>query len=454
MTKINYMKIVYTQLYNGSYKNKLNIKFLLMKIKQIMILGFLPQTFNSVCRISEVLIELQQHGHDQYMGWEMKVCCRADDIVNRLGEQAKIMEEDLNDWRDTIRHQRNHFYHLNYFTTQQLLSLREELGCFKEGRADRPIKPEIMALLQSVSLDITPQNVQDLLCDIIAILGEQTALDKSSEGYVKAIQDSVTHKANRYNDSLKHNLADSIKPSIQFNKKTLSATQDDISQPQLSIDDLTDNQKTILANVKQTCNLRTKLVLLAFDRCAKADDEDVVVEWCLDNSENFPYPDSDEETASSMSYDDDDHDSITSDRPSHATTMDYEEQRTITDASAGNRKINARIHIRQHVPIDEHHPTVTDLVEAGFDLEQSIKAASKYPDDPSAAMDYLDDSNTAGGTLFQSSVTAEELFGNSSSSSMTVEPIVHSDGFGLEEESVPLCTQRQDSSMSNTSQTL
>ena len=421
------------------------------------------QTFNSVCRISEVLIELQQHGHDQYMGWEMKVCCRANDIVNRLGEQAKIMEEDLNNWRDTIRDERGNFYHLNYFTTQQLLSLREELGCFKEGRADRPIKPEIMALLQSVSLDITPQNVKDSLFNIIAILGEQTALDESSEEYVKAIQDSVTHKANRYNESLKNNLAaDSIKLSIQSNKKTLNATQvlknivvnDDISQPQLSIDDLTDNQKTILANVKQTYSLHTKHVLLAFDRCAKADDEDVVVEWCLEHSEDFPYPDSDEETASTTSYDDDDHDSITSDSPSHTTTMDYSVPPTKTDSSAGNRKINARIHIRQHVPIDEHHQTVIDLVEAGFDLEQSIKAASKYPNDPSAAIDYLDDSNIEeGGSLFQSIVTAEELFGESSLSSI-VEPVVHSDGFGLEEESVPVFTQRQDSSMSDTSQTL
>ena len=407
-----------------------------------------------------MLIELQQNGHDQYMGWEMKVCCRANDIVNRLEEQAKTMERDLSRWRNTIRDERDNFYHLNYFTTQQLLSLRWELGCFKEGRADRPIKPEVMALLQSVSRDITPQNVKESLFDIIAILGEQTALDESSEEYVKAIQDSVTHKANRYNYSLKQNLADSIKPS-QFTKKTLSATEvlknivvnDDIPEPQLSINELTDNQKTILANVKQNYNLHTKHVLLAFDRCAKADDEDVIVEWCLEHSQDFPYLDSDEETASTISYDDDDHDSITSDSPSHAT-MDYVPPTTI-DSSAGNRKINAKIHIRQHVPIDEHNPTVIDLVEAGFDLEQSIKAASKYPNDPSAAIDYLDDTNTSeGGSLFQSSVTAEELFGESSSSGMTVEPIVHSDGFGLEEESVPVFTQRQDSSMSNTSQTL
>ncbi len=405
-----------------------------------------------------MLIELQQHGQDEYIGWEMKVCCRADDIVNRLGEQAKTMERDLKDWRSAIRQQRNNFYHLNYFTTHQLLSLREELGCFKET-TDKHIKPEIMALLLSVSRGITTQIVKDWLFDIRNIIGEQTSLDQlSSEEYEKSIQGSLTHKAN-YNDL--NSLSRSNNPSI---KKASSASKsivilnNDIPDPLLTIEDLTDNQKTILANVKQDFSFRTKLVLLAFDRCAEADDEDVVAEWCNERAVDFPYPDSDEETASTISYDDDDdRDSITSDSPSH-TTMDCEVPHILSKITEpdSKQKINAKIRIRNYVAIDEDHPTVIDLVEAGFDLEQSIKAASKYPDDPSAAIDYLDDSNIEeGGTLFQSSATAEELFGESSSGMTVVEPIVHSDGFGLEEESVPvLFTQRQDSSMSNTSQTL
>ncbi len=386
-----------------------------------------------------MLIELQQNGQDEYMGWEVKVCCRAHDIVNRLGELAKIMEKDLNDWRDTIRHQRNKFYHLNYFTTQQLLSLRYELGLFKESRADRPIKSEIMALLQSVSRDISPQNVKESLFEIIALFGEQAALDQSSEEYVKAIQNRMTHtcKAKSYN--LPHR-------NMQFRKKSSErikdiVVNDNIPEAILSIDELTDIQKIILANLNENYGFRTKLVLLAFDRCAKTENEEVIVEWCNENSKDFPYPDSEEETASTMSYDDDDHDSITSDSPSH-TTMDCEgpSAPTTTDSLGKNQKINAKIHFRQ---LDKHHPTVMDLVEAGFDLEQSIKAASKYPDDPSAAIDYLDDSNIEEGA------TAEELFGESSSSGMTVvEPIVHSDGL---EESVQ---QRKDSSMLTTSQTL
>ncbi len=383
------------------------------------------------------------------MGWEMKVCCRADDIVTRLGEQAKRMERDLRDWRNTIRQQRDHFYHLNYFTTQQLLSLRWELGRFKENRADSMIEPEIMALLQCVSRDITPQNVKDSSFKIIATLDEYQSV--SDHLPANDIQDSVTNNDN----SLKHNLPKRNIELSKFRKRSSEALKnivinDEIPEPTLSIDKLNDKQKIILANLNKNCGFRTKLVLLAFDILIEENEnenEEVVAEWCDENSRNFPYPDSDEETASTISYDDDDHDSVTSDSHSH-TTMDFEGPPTTIDSSTGNRKINAKIHIRQHVPsINEHHPSVIDLVEAGFDLEQSIKAASKYPDDPSAAINYLDDSNIEEGvTLFQSSATVKELFRESSSSSMTaVEPVVHSDG---------LFIQRQDSSMSNTSQTL
>ncbi len=360
-----------------------------------------------------MLIELQQHGQEEYMGWEMKVCCRADDIVTRLGEQAKIMERDLKDWRSAIRQQRNDFYHLNYFTTLQLLSLRKELGCFKET-TDKHIKLEIMALLLSVSRDITTQIVKEA---VIAILSEQTALDQLSE-------DSLTHKAN-FND-LKHNRRN--KPSIKNASVILNS---DIPDPLLTIEDLTDNQKTILVNIKQNYCFRTKLVLLAFERCAETDNEELV-EWCIERSVDFPYSDSDEDDGSTIS-DDDDCDSITI-SPLNAT-MDCEVPHALSKNTEPDSKQRINAKLRNYVAIDEEHPTVVDVMQAGFDLEQSIKAASKYPDDPSAAIDYLDDS----------SVTVEDM--------TLAEPIVHNDGFGLE-ESVPVFTQRQDSSVSNTSQTL
>ena len=120
---------------------------------------FMFQTFNSVCRIGEVLLKLQQHGHDKYVCWMQRFGCRAEDLVGRLNEIAKELEDDLERWKEKIAHGRQKFYHLNYFTTQQLLSLRRELGSFKGGNPDRSVKPETLALLQSISRDITQRNV-------------------------------------------------------------------------------------------------------------------------------------------------------------------------------------------------------------------------------------------------------------------------------------------------------
>ena len=76
-----------------------------------------------------------------------------DDIVHNLQLQASKMEEDLRKWREELSEHRTQFYELNYFTTPQLLSLREELGQYKECNPSlaKPVKSEVMSLIQCLS---------------------------------------------------------------------------------------------------------------------------------------------------------------------------------------------------------------------------------------------------------------------------------------------------------------
>ena len=46
------------------------------------------------------------------------------------------------------------------------------------------------------------------------------------------------------------------------------------------------------------------------------------------------------------------------------------------------------IHVTQKQPVDEYHPTVQQLLEAGYDVEQSIGAV-KHNENLEGAMDYL-----------------------------------------------------------------
>ena len=53
-----------------------------------------------------------------------------------------------------------------------------------------------------------------------------------------------------------------------------------------------------------------------------------------------------------------------------------------------DRSPRVEIHITQKQPVDEYHPTVQQLLEAGYDVEQSIEAVEHH-DSLERAMDYL-----------------------------------------------------------------
>ena len=63
-------------------------------------------------------------------------------------------------------------------------------------------------------------------------------------------------------------------------------------------------------------------------------------------------------------------------------------------------------HVTQKQPVNEFHPTVKQLVEAGFSVEQSIDAV-EYDDRLEEAMDYLLQSASGGG-IFQASTSVEK----------------------------------------------
>ena len=126
------------------------------------------QIFHSVCRVADVLLLLQQFGNNKYIGWTKQFNCDSAEALRRLQVQASEMENDLEDWKKELSDQREKVYELNYFTTPQLLLLREELGGFRSNpEATKPIKHEAMSLLHSLSREITSQVVKEYVQNII-----------------------------------------------------------------------------------------------------------------------------------------------------------------------------------------------------------------------------------------------------------------------------------------------
>lgn len=303
------------------------------------------------------MIELQQHGQDDYMGWKLKVYCRVSDLVSKLGDLAKKMEQDLNEWKTAVSQQRQRFYHLNYFTAQQLLVLRKELNCFRNSSSIKAISPEIMALLQSISRNVKEQDVFNTFNKLH--LKQQAS--KISE---------VSEENMSYHSSMVSNDLESM----------VVETPSSLPEPRMSVSDLSDVQKSILFNLNQNNEFNLKLILLAFDKCPEPEGEEAVESWCIENQQTFPYDDR-----------------IEDDR-SDTVSMKSSDLCMETESTA-------------HHLINEHHPTVKEFINAGIDRRLAINAVKQYPDDPVAAMNccLTDEDNE----FFDiSDETAEHLFGD------------------------------------------
>lgn len=111
----------------------------------------------------------------------MEFSCR-EDFVNDLQHQAKKMEDELEEWNRKVADTRKKYYELNYYTTRQLLVLRSELGQLRK-KYKLPQQGQVITLLSSISMEITPEVVERVVCDVSSQLMQvkETAKNKATE---------------------------------------------------------------------------------------------------------------------------------------------------------------------------------------------------------------------------------------------------------------------------------
>ena len=379
-----------------------------------------------------------------------------DGIVNSLQDQASAMEGDLKQWKDELSKHRNKFYELNYFTTPQLLSLREELGQFKGSNiSSKPVKQEVMTLLQCISRQLSSDSVKNEIQTVNGILAEQQKQNSRgklsqlySSGYeppAKLPSDNSntlsvgmdhymsTPAAEQYsNRETIENRAASIIPAAKLVTEKLQTSSG--PQPKLTDEDLTDKQKGIIDNLKESSGFQRKLILLAFERCAKPDIEEAVMTWCNDNQDNIDITDSDagsdaateqyegEELPSEEDMETDDDEALhEASPPSPLAASDLysalkERQgrplETWTPAppchhssshhssSHSVSRSTPKVKVIDREPISEDHPIVSALIDSGFSPEESFAAAEQYPDNLDRAMASLMEGPSESGELF------------------------------------------------------
>jgi len=137
------------------------------------------------------LYQLQNAGHTKYITWSLIFTC-SKISVEKLTNQAAYMEKELNDLHDSINAHRLEFHALNYFTTQQLLQIRRDLGNLKQGRA-KGITPQLYSLLSSFSLDITSDDIKGIVEAICTIFNEQEANYEKQESINEMVEIQLPH---------------------------------------------------------------------------------------------------------------------------------------------------------------------------------------------------------------------------------------------------------------------
>ena len=250
------------------------------------------QTFHSVCHIAELLINLQQVGNVKYTGWILQVPCSHEiEIIDSLQNQAKKMEVELDNWKDSVHNARQEFYELNYYTTVQLLTLRRELSM---ERTQSDVAPNVLFLLQSISSEVTSVNIQEVVTNVVTCAPPKYLPPQST------IQ-SETAKAQMFHQETE----EAVFGDYPKKRKTFS------DMPELKEEDLTEDEMKTLTYVVRSLDCSKFLVLKAFEEFrGEVMDRYDYREWCNENLDHFNFEDEiasdseDEDDAMSMSSSD------------------------------------------------------------------------------------------------------------------------------------------------------
>ena len=212
-------------------------------------------------------------------------------MVDELQQQARDMEEELQSWEEEVRQAREQYYELNYYTTLQLLTLRQELGRLKtseQPRAHSQINPQVLALLESISTEITSPRVWEVVKNVTA---EQqrggasvfTTQHHTSAEMFPARMAMPTSQVVSNVQPVQPSLADDILASADMQAST-STSRARLQQPKLTHDQLSEKQREMFDNFRN-CDYPEQLILVALEKFGEERYE--AENWIIENASQY-----------------------------------------------------------------------------------------------------------------------------------------------------------------------
>lgn len=345
------------------------------------------------------------------------------ELYDLLKYQAKKMERHLEIWLDKVKEERNKFNELNYFTTPQLLILREELGQFEASTLHSPpIKQGVMNLLYGITDSREVQFIKERLNEVNSKPIElDTEQPLANDEDVDNNENQESASGDSQSNAVAKTVEQEAKPKAKRSKsrKIKEEVNSHWPKPKLKREDLNKVQLGYYIELEES-GFDKLLILFALETCPPNSELEDIMTWCDNEKDNYTYPSSESESSSDEEMDIDEEFSETQNlaKKDEATNTEEEEPLPIalsslsskntkeTQEESHNDDINEgmetaidemldehfenMIEVKERVPLDKNHQDVKILTDAGYeDLEKVIEALTIFPDDIARAEDYL-----------------------------------------------------------------
>ena len=119
-------------------------------------------------RLATAYIDLFESGYIHRMNWSQEYHCSKDQVAGEsvakgLDEESFFMETCYKNWKKKVSDARKEYRELNFFTTQQLMTLRKEIAtvCHSNDLAMSNI--QVLSLLESVRPSLTSEQLKSAI---------------------------------------------------------------------------------------------------------------------------------------------------------------------------------------------------------------------------------------------------------------------------------------------------
>ncbi|KAK3585578.1 hypothetical protein CHS0354_036765 [Potamilus streckersoni] len=208
--------------------------------------------FDSVMRLANVFIKLHSAGCVLFKHWQSKFLCdisrpvcafiefgqgakplkgkrnRKDDVTTVIPKMAKFMENCLDKWIDHINQKRLDFLELNYFTTDQLVILQQEL--VKVGPDQTP-DIRIYPLLSAVKENCTYEDLVDAMRKASKDV-EVSQMEVDEELEMEGKEDEVASDKQKEEEEVQNFIREMI--DAGFSEKLAKAALKDVKPDQVT----------------------------------------------------------------------------------------------------------------------------------------------------------------------------------------------------------------------------